>query len=78
MLSTLVTETTATGGFPVTGLITIVVAAAIFYPVQKKVREAASRSRRERWAEEDRVAEQQRQAREPDGQADAGDGDLAP
>ncbi len=52
MLTTLVAETASGQGFPVQGLITLVVAGAIFYPVQKKVRQVASRHRRERWAQE--------------------------
>ena len=52
MLTTLIAETASGHGFPVQGLITLLVAAAIFYPVQKKVRKVASRHRRERWAQE--------------------------
>ncbi|MEO5744137.1 MAG: hypothetical protein ABIQ53_06035 [Terracoccus sp.] len=52
MFTTLIAETGSGHGFPVQGLITLVVAAAVFYPVQKKVREVASRRRRERWAQE--------------------------
>ncbi len=51
MFTTLIAETASGHGFPVQGLITLVAAAAIFYPVQKKVREVASRRRRERWAQ---------------------------
>ncbi len=52
MFITLITETGPGHGFPVQGLITLLVAAVIFYPVQKKVREVARRRRRERWAQE--------------------------
>ena len=52
MFTTLIAETASGQGFPVQGLITLVVAVAIFYPVQKKVRKVASRHRRERWAHE--------------------------
>ncbi|MDN5766781.1 MAG: hypothetical protein L0H96_18020 [Humibacillus sp.] len=51
MFTTLITETGTGGGFPVQGLITVLVIVAIFYPVQKRVRKAASLRRRERWAE---------------------------
>lgn len=52
MFTTLITETGTGGGFPVQGLITVLVVVAIFYPVQKRVRKAASVRRRERWARE--------------------------
>ncbi|OFE14544.1 hypothetical protein BA895_09275 [Humibacillus sp. DSM 29435] len=52
MFITLITETGPGRGFPVQGLITLLVVAVIFYPVQKKVREVARRRRRERWAQE--------------------------
>ncbi len=68
MFTTLITETSAGRGFPVQGLITLLVAAVIFYPVQKKVREAASRRRRERWEQEGLLTqEEQRGADGKDG-----------
>ena len=51
MLTTLIAATGTGNGFPVQGLITVLVIVAIFYPVQKRVRKAASLRRRERWAE---------------------------
>jgi hypothetical protein len=48
--------------FSATNLIILLVAAAIFYPLQKKVRDVVSRRRRERWAEQDRLAEMERDA----------------
>lgn len=42
-------------------LIILAIVVAVVYPLQKKLRETVSRRRRERWAEEDRQAELQRQ-----------------
>lgn len=42
-------------------LIILAIVAAVVYPLQKKLRETVSRRRRERWAEEDRLAELERQ-----------------
>jgi len=47
--------------FSATNLIILLVAAAIFYPLQKKVRDVVSRRRRERWAEQDRLAEMEQE-----------------
>ena len=47
-------------GFSFANLLILAVVIAVLYPVQKKIRETASRRRRERWAEEDRAAEQLR------------------
>lgn len=46
--------------FPVQNLIILAIVAAVVYPLQKKLRESVSRRRRERWAEEDRQAELER------------------
>ena len=46
--------------FPVQNLIILAIVAAVVYPLQKKLRETVSRRRRERWAEEDRLAELER------------------
>ncbi|WP_344255570.1 hypothetical protein [Terrabacter carboxydivorans] len=53
MLATLPTATTDQTFFSVTNLVILIVVAAIFYPLQKKLRETVSRRRRERWAEEE-------------------------
>jgi hypothetical protein len=45
-------------GFSFTNLLILAVVIAVLYPVQKKIREVASRRRRERWAEEDRAAQE--------------------
>ena len=47
-------------GFSFANLLILAVVIAVLYPVQKKIRETASRRRRECWAEEDRAAEQLR------------------
>ena len=65
MLATLPTATTAQPVFSVTNLVILVILGAIFYPLQKKLRESASRRRRERWAEEDRLAELERRGARP-------------
>ncbi|GAA2026407.1 hypothetical protein GCM10009740_15250 [Terrabacter terrae] len=44
-----------------TNLIILGIVAAVVYPLQKKLRETISRRRLERWAEEDRQAELERQ-----------------
>jgi len=64
VLATLPTATTAQPVFSVTNLVILVILGAIFYPLQKKLRESVSRRRRERWAEEDRLAELEREARD--------------
>lgn len=72
MLATLTTATPEQTVFSVTNLVIFIVVAAIFYPLQKKLRETVSRRRRERWAEEDRLA-----GREP-GESDRPPGDPQP
>jgi hypothetical protein len=57
VLATLPTATTAPPVFSATNLIILLILGAIFYPLQKKIRESVSRRRRERWAEEDRLAQ---------------------
>jgi hypothetical protein len=44
--------------FSWTSIIILLVAAAIFYPVQKRLRENVSKRRKERWAEEDRQTQE--------------------
>ena len=61
MLATLQAATTAPPVFSATNL---VILGAIFYPLQKKLRESVSRRRRERWAEQDRLAELEREERD--------------
>ena len=60
--------------FSVTTLVILIIVAAVVYPLQKKLRESVSRRRRERWAEEDRLA--QRELDERDGPSDAGSRDT--
>ncbi len=60
VLATLPVATPQQTGFSFTNLLILAVVIAVFYPVQKKIREVASRRRRERWAREDREAQQQR------------------
>ncbi|GAB3875707.1 hypothetical protein [Terrabacter terrigena] len=61
MLATLATATSNPPAFSVTNLIILIVVAAVVYPLQKKLREAVSRRRKERWAEEDRQAQLERE-----------------
>lgn len=72
MLATLPTATTDQTFFSVTNLVILIVVAAIFYPLQKKLRETVSRRRRERWAEEEGRTE-----RDPD-ERDRPSGDPRP
>jgi len=53
-------------GFSFANLLILAVVIAVLYPVQKKIRETASRRRRERWAEEDRAAAEQLRRRDGD------------
>jgi len=55
--------------FSVTNLVILILVAAVVYPLQKKLRQSVSRRRRERWAEEDRMA--QRELDERDGPGDS-------
>ena len=64
MLATLPTATNDQPIFSVTNLVILIVVAAIVYPLQKKIRETVSRRRRERWAEEERLAEQEAERRD--------------
>ena len=50
--------------FSATNLVILIIVAAVLYPVQKKLRESVSRRRRERWAEEERLAELEREERD--------------
>lgn len=56
MLATLPSATNNPPVFSVTNLVILIVVAVVVYPLQKKLRESVSRRRRERWAEEDRLA----------------------
>ena len=58
MFANLSTATGSTSAFSWTSVIILLVAAAIFYPVQKWLRGNVSRRRKERWAEEDRQAQE--------------------
>ena len=53
-------------GLSFANLLILAVVVAVLYPVQKKIREVASRRRRERWAREDREAEELLQRRDRD------------
>jgi hypothetical protein len=66
VLATLPVATSSQPGFSFTNLLILAVAVAVLYPVQKKIREVASRRRRERWAREDREAEEQLRQRDRD------------
>jgi hypothetical protein len=61
VLATLTTATSSPPVFSVTNLVILIIVAAVLYPLQKKLRETVSRRRRERWAEEDRLAELERE-----------------
>ncbi|MBB2985505.1 hypothetical protein [Terracoccus luteus] len=57
-------------GFSVGALITLLVVAAVVYPLQKRLREKLSRERRARYLEEDRLAAERRDREsgvDPDG-----------
>lgn len=56
--------------FSLTNLIILGVVVAVVYPLQKKLRETVSRRRLERWAEEDRRAELERQKHDTDPPSD--------
>lgn len=58
--------------FPVQNLIILAIVAAVVYPLQKKLRETVSRRRRERWAEEDRLAGLERQEHDAPSSDDPG------
>ena len=64
MSPTLATAAAGQPGFSPVNLIILLVAVALLYPLQKKLRESVSRRRRERWAEEDRLAQLERDARD--------------
>jgi hypothetical protein len=64
VLATLPTATNNPPAFSVTNLVILLVVAAVVYPLQKKLRESVSRRRRERWAEEDRLAEAELEQRD--------------
>ncbi|EWT00137.1 hypothetical protein N865_18145 [Intrasporangium oryzae NRRL B-24470] len=55
MIAALISQTPPPTGFSPTGLIIVLVVAAIVYPLQKKLRESVSRERKERWARENPV-----------------------
>ena len=67
MLATLATATSNPPAFSVTNLVILLVVGAIVYPLQKKLRQNVSRRRRERWAEEDRLAELAREEQDRKG-----------
>lgn len=69
MFVTLATATGATPRFSWSNLIILLVIAAVFYPLQKKLRESVSRRRKERWAQEDSQAQEKLRLRD---QQDAG------
>lgn len=70
----LLSQTPANTGFPVMGLIIVAIFFAVAYPLQKRLREAASRQRKERWAREGLMPlEQPEAAAEADGPGTAGD-----
>ncbi len=76
VLAALPVATSNQPGFSFTNLLILAVVIAVFYPVQKKIREVASRRRRERWAQEE--AQQHRSAPRdtdegPDAPADPAD-----
>jgi hypothetical protein len=50
--------------FNATNLVILIIVAAVLYPLQKKLRENVSRRRRERWAEEEHLAELEREERD--------------
>jgi hypothetical protein len=72
VLATLAVATPSQPGFSFANLLILAVAVAVLYPVQKKIREVASRRRRERWARQDRDAEELLQRRDRDGSAGPG------
>ena len=78
MLTTLITETGTGRGFPVQGIITLLVAVLIFYPIQKKVRAAASRRRRERWAQAGLLTEAERRVGHEGGPGEPGPEESGP
>jgi hypothetical protein len=68
VLASLATATSNPPVFPVANLVILIVVAAVVYPLQKKLRETVSRRRKERWAEEDRLAELAREEQDrPEG-----------
>ena len=64
MLATLPVAAPQQTGFSFTNLLILAVVIAVFYPVQKKIREVASRRRRERWAREDLEARERLRRRD--------------
>ena len=58
VLAALPVATSNQPGFSFTNLLILLAVIAVFYPVQKKIREVVSRRRHERWAQEE--AQQQR------------------
>ena len=75
MLATLPVAASNQTGFSFANLLILAVIVAVLYPVQKKIRDTASRRRRERWAREDREAAEQLRHRDPDLRRDL-DGDV--
>ena len=73
MFATLTTATAEQPVFSVANLVILIVVAAILYPLQKKLRQVVSRRRRERWAEEDRRANLERDGRDGQGDTDTRD-----
>lgn len=70
----LLSQTPANTGFSVTGLIFVAIFFALAYPLQKRLRETASRRRKERWAREGLMPlHQAAVAEESDGPGTAGE-----
>jgi Sec-independent protein translocase protein TatA len=72
VLATLPVAAPSQPGFSFANLLILAVVVAVLYPVQKKIREVASRRRRERWAREDAEAEEQLRRRDHDDSGDSG------
>jgi hypothetical protein len=74
VLATLPVAAPSQTGFSFANLLLLAVVVAVLYPVQKKIREVASRRRRERWAREDQEAEELLRRRDQDGSGGLGPG----
>lgn len=72
MLATLPSATNNQPVFSVTNLVILIVVAVVVYPLQKRLRESVSRRRRERWAEEDRLAQAELDQRDRPSPTDEG------
>jgi hypothetical protein len=67
---TLPAATGTTPTFSPINLILLLMVAAVFYPLQKRLRERVSRRRKQRWAEEDRQAQEHLRRRDTPDQRD--------